>query len=241
MTLISRTDAGVQSMTLLVPMDGSAIAQQALSHALRIVEGRQNSIIVLVNVQNCQTLGLSDIDADEPTELEIRAHQAASAAFREAAWACKKAGVLVETQVAFGPICETIVRIAREVDADQIIMGTRGLGRFGGFLFGSVAAGVVHLADVPVTLVNGRVSPRARNTAMRRHDDIWNFSRETTSCSQLAQCRGGSSRHRGYPPPEFADTPTYATRSEPGRPPARGGDGNRRQLRACAMVAGSVT
>ena len=51
------------------------------------------------------------------------------------------------------PSAETIDRIARETMADQIVMGTRGLGRLRGLLLGSVATPVVHLADIPVTLV----------------------------------------------------------------------------------------
>jgi nucleotide-binding universal stress UspA family protein len=52
-----------------------------------------------------------------------------------------------------GEIAETIARLARELDCDQIIMGTRGRSALGGFLLGSVATKVLHLADRPVTLV----------------------------------------------------------------------------------------
>ncbi|MFN5167526.1 MAG: universal stress protein [Pseudomonadota bacterium] len=36
---------------------------------------------------------------------------------------------------------------------DGIVMGSRGMGALGNLAFGSVATKVVHLADVPVTLV----------------------------------------------------------------------------------------
>ena len=52
-----------------------------------------------------------------------------------------------------GQIAETIVRIAREEQVDQIIMGTRGLSAIRGLLLGSVSTQVLHLADVPVTLI----------------------------------------------------------------------------------------
>jgi nucleotide-binding universal stress UspA family protein len=61
-----------------------------------------------------------------------------------------------ETRAEYGPVAETIDRIARETQADQIVMGTRGLGRVRGLLLGSVATQVVHLADIPVTLVKER-------------------------------------------------------------------------------------
>jgi nucleotide-binding universal stress UspA family protein len=66
---------------------------------------------------------------------------------------CQKRGVSHEKLAEFGPIAETIERVSHEVGADQIIMGTRGLGRLRGLLLGSVATQVVHLARVPVTLV----------------------------------------------------------------------------------------
>jgi nucleotide-binding universal stress UspA family protein len=43
--------------------------------------------------------------------------------------------------------------VAREEDVAHIIMGTRGLGGVRGLLLGSVTTQLLHLADVPVTLV----------------------------------------------------------------------------------------
>ena len=48
---------------------------------------------------------------------------------------------------------ETVDRVAREVGAHQIVMGTRGLGNLGNLFLGSVATKVVRLTRVPVTLV----------------------------------------------------------------------------------------
>jgi nucleotide-binding universal stress UspA family protein len=56
-------------------------------------------------------------------------------------------------RTAFGAIADTIVAVAREVDADQIVMGNRGLGPLRGAVLGSVSARVVQLARIPVTLV----------------------------------------------------------------------------------------
>ena len=56
-------------------------------------------------------------------------------------------------QVVIGPVAETIARIALEQNCDGIVMGTRGLGAAASVLLGSVASKVIHLADVPVTLV----------------------------------------------------------------------------------------
>lgn len=139
-------------MKLLVPTDGSAPAQRVVAHALWLVQGRPEAIIVLLNVQNRETLDLSDIDAESTGQQEIASRQSAHA-LRAAIRACEEARVRFETRAEFDPICETIDRIAHEVHADQIVMGARGLSRMRGLVLGSVATGVIHKVRIPVTLV----------------------------------------------------------------------------------------
>lgn len=139
-------------MRLLVPVDGSLAAQEAARYAVRLAQASPNSAIVLLNVQNHDTLGLSDIRAEIDTERSIAAAESAKI-LRDAARDCEAAGIVCETRAEFGPICDTIVEVAKDTAADQIVMGTRGLGRLGSLLLGSIAIGVIHMADIPVTLV----------------------------------------------------------------------------------------
>ena len=62
-------------------------------------------------------------------------------------------GAVFKTVVRTGQVAETIAQVAREDDIQQIVMGTRGLGSIQGLLMGSVATKVIHLADVPITLI----------------------------------------------------------------------------------------
>jgi nucleotide-binding universal stress UspA family protein len=48
-------------MKLLVPLDGSIASQHALDHALWLALKDSTAVVVLLNVQNRETLGLSDI------------------------------------------------------------------------------------------------------------------------------------------------------------------------------------
>jgi Universal stress protein family len=50
-------------LRIVVAVDGSAPANRAVAYALSLVAGRPESETVLVNVQNLQTLDISDISA----------------------------------------------------------------------------------------------------------------------------------------------------------------------------------
>ena len=62
-------------------------------------------------------------------------------------------GIPCATTVLFGSPAQAIVQYVKERDIDAIVMGTRGMNALKSFVLGSVAAKVVGLADVPVTLV----------------------------------------------------------------------------------------
>jgi nucleotide-binding universal stress UspA family protein len=153
---VSTNDATppVGPLRIVVAVDGSAAANRAVSHALSLVEGRTGSEIFLVNAQTRDTLDVSDISAVMRVDADRRlAARQSRIALRHAAALCRKAEASFVARAEIGPPAEIIDRIAREVGAHQIIMGSRGLGSLGNLFLGSVAAKVVRLAHVPVTLV----------------------------------------------------------------------------------------
>jgi nucleotide-binding universal stress UspA family protein len=141
-------------MKILVPVDGSAASLRALDHALSVIKGREDVELVLLNVQSRDTLDVSDFTAvvSARSDRALAARQS-EAALKRAVATCRKEAIPFEARAELGPVAETIDRIAREVGADQIVMGTRGLGKLGRLFLGSVAAEVTRLASVPVTLV----------------------------------------------------------------------------------------
>lgn len=69
-----------------------------------------------------------------------------------------EAGIGCTSHVEVGDVAQTIARYVRDLHCDQVIMGTRGLGSgavgaISGLLLGSIATKVLHLVEVPVTLV----------------------------------------------------------------------------------------
>lgn len=140
-------------MRILVPVDDTAPSHRAVKHAVTLASGCFDAHVILLNVQNRASLGLSEIGAEEPPDEVKQAHCVSEKLFHGAAATCREAGASYETMSEVGPVAETIARVARELKADQIVMGTRGLNSLSGLLLGSVTTRTVHLADVPVTLI----------------------------------------------------------------------------------------
>ena len=76
------------------------------------------------------------------SDWQERLSQAAGKSLKEAIAKSEAANIPFETLVRTGPIAETIAQVSR-----------RGLGRIQGMLLGSVAMKVIHLAEVPITLI----------------------------------------------------------------------------------------
>ena len=133
-------------MNILVPIDGSPASLRALDYA---IAHYPKDSFVLLTVQNVAI----------PTELMYSdwkelLEQAAAKALKGATAKSEAAGVRFETFVRMGAvIAEAIAQVAREKSIDHIVMGARGLGSIQGLLLGSVATKVIHLAEVPITLI----------------------------------------------------------------------------------------
>ncbi|CAB3715253.1 hypothetical protein LMG3458_03501 [Achromobacter deleyi] len=137
---------------ILIPVDGSTHAV----HAVRaLLQARRYDPVERVELLTVQIplqagkigRGLSQADIDTYHREE------GDAALREASALLAAEGVPFGERVEIGAPAETIVRVADEIDADEIYMGTRGLGSVAALFMGSVATRVLHLASLPVTLV----------------------------------------------------------------------------------------
>lgn len=136
----------------LVPVDGSPNSGRAVSHVVALAGICPSMDIVLLNVQ-------PEIDDWQvrrflkKEEVEAMEESKGGDALQSARALLDAAKVRYTPQVLIGPVAETIAKTALEQNCDGIVMGTRGLGAVAGAVLGSVASQVVHLADVPVTLV----------------------------------------------------------------------------------------
>ncbi|HUG72830.1 MAG TPA: universal stress protein [Steroidobacteraceae bacterium] len=134
---------------LLVPIDGSASSLGALSLACQRVKARRGGSVVALDVQQAMPPNRF------ATRTDIRDHHERMSAevFGKVERVAAREKVPVRKVMGVGLAAAVILDQAGKIRADEIVMGTRGLGQIGGLLMGSVAMKVVQLAKVPVTLV----------------------------------------------------------------------------------------
>ena len=139
---------------ILIPVDGSPASLRAVDFAIEMVAQDPSTSLVLLHVQNTRAMELASASEAMDTEWLREAGSRASAkALKDAIGKCEHAGVASEALVRTGQIAEAVGQVAREENVKHIVMGTRGLGGIQGLLLGSVAMQVVHLAEVPITLI----------------------------------------------------------------------------------------
>jgi nucleotide-binding universal stress UspA family protein len=138
-------------LDILVAIDGSEHAAQALRTAAQLASEEHARLTVITAV---------------PTTPALAQITAAGAALAEVADVIGDAGrqmrkqvdelpddISVTTIVVSGHAAAEILKRLREGRHDLLVMGTRGLGRVGSALLGSVSQAVLHEAGVPVLVV----------------------------------------------------------------------------------------
>lgn len=132
---------------ILVPLDGSLLAEQALAFAeMFALAGEQPLLLVCASY----VAGLPGMDVSEE---QVRQIAEAEAYLHKVARGAKKRGLTVETAAPYGLAGPAIIDEARVRGANLIVMATHGRGGLGRLIYGSVAEAVVRDAPVPVLLV----------------------------------------------------------------------------------------
>ncbi len=138
---------------VLVPLDGSARAEQALPVAARMVRAFGGSII-LVRVANIHLEYGPYLDTAALTPLAIdRDYDEAVAYLKLIARRDDLRGITTHIEVLAGPVAETILATAETLDADVIVMNSHGRTGFSRWVLGSVAEQVVRHANIPVLVL----------------------------------------------------------------------------------------
>ncbi len=141
---------------ILVPVDGSTTSDRALQEALKLAR-QQSAQLELVHVVEDMRLWDSDSYINY-AELQDTIKSSGNKILAQAQMVVQLAGMVAEVRLlaASGErIANVIVAEAKRWPADLIVIGTHGRSGFSHLLFGSVAEGVVRVAQTPVLLIRG--------------------------------------------------------------------------------------
>lgn len=141
--------------SILVPLDGSKFAEEALPYAAAI--GRDHAELVLLEVvpepQPARGLLGEELLSAEQVR---RAYEGGARTRLESArerWLAERSDVRLE--IATGDPAEQILQVTQQLDTDLIVMATHGLDTFGRWVIGSVADRVARTSPIPVMLIRG--------------------------------------------------------------------------------------
>jgi nucleotide-binding universal stress UspA family protein len=140
--------------SILVPLDGSALAEKALSCALTLARGLSAELVLLraIWIPPDVREGLDEPTAElaaAATRLEAEAGDYLQALAEQ----LRDAGLETRHVVRQGPAAEAILDYAAQEEMDQIVMATHGYSGIKRWTHGSVAERVLQAARVPLLLV----------------------------------------------------------------------------------------
>jgi nucleotide-binding universal stress UspA family protein len=137
--------------TILVPVDGSAPSDEAAEHAIDLAR-ETGATLSVVSVVDVGTLSAAKLDAEallDGYEAEAERHVEAVAD------RAGEAGVAVETAVLRGTPYRIILDRIGAVDADFVVIGSRGRHGLARHILGSTTDRVLRLSPVPVFVCPG--------------------------------------------------------------------------------------
>jgi nucleotide-binding universal stress UspA family protein len=139
-------------MKILLPVDGSEPALEAVRFAIRLTHDGLRATFVLANVQE-PTYLYEMVLAPDAEVLERVSGAAAAHSMQEAQALLQSAGLSFEREVASGDPGHTLLEVIERYGCDAVIMGARGMGALRQAFLGSVSQSLVQHATVPVTIV----------------------------------------------------------------------------------------
>ncbi len=132
--------------TVLVPLDGSTLAEKALAPAIGFA--REGAALVLIRAAET---------VDDPDGAVVREAELYLAGVVER---LRRVGVrYVEASIGHGAPVDAIANAARIRKPDLIVMSTHGRTGFGRLVLGSVTEGVLRATTTPLLLLRPQPSP----------------------------------------------------------------------------------
>jgi nucleotide-binding universal stress UspA family protein len=139
---------------ILVPLDGSHLAEQVLPHVKALASDQGvTRITLLISVPPQNTPGSERPETVTHIEATPHDREAARRYLKPIASDLQLDGCAVKMEICNQPAAEAIIDYATHHDVDVIVIATHGRSGLSRWIFGSVTQKVIQAASIPVLVV----------------------------------------------------------------------------------------
>jgi nucleotide-binding universal stress UspA family protein len=145
---------------ILVPLDGSARAEEILPHVVELASKYQSTVILIRVVEiriGFQGAEFMSMAGGAELAMAIEKERISTETYlNEVKLRLKARGIETEIRVAFGPVVDAIILEAQQEKTDLIAMASHGRTGAACVFYGCVATGVLHRVDRPLLIIRSQ-------------------------------------------------------------------------------------
>jgi nucleotide-binding universal stress UspA family protein len=139
--------------TIVIATDGSPSALEAVEYGLDLAAEQDAEPVVVHVAPSSDVLPVAGFGMGAPVSVPHKLDEHDRAALDEAIELASTKGLHARAELLVGHPAHAIAAYAASIEADLIVIGSRGYGAIAGALLGSVSRGVLHEASCPVLVV----------------------------------------------------------------------------------------
>jgi len=140
---------------IMVPLDGSKLAECVLSHAQEIAKLSKASIelVQVIEPVELPTRGGLALSIDDLKQIETHSKNDAERYLNEIIKRLKNVSIKARSKVLIGKAADSLIDYIHESNFDLIIMATHGRSGISRWIWGSVAERIVRSSSIPVLII----------------------------------------------------------------------------------------
>ena len=144
---------------ILVPLDGSKRAEAIIDHALHVAK-QNNAKVMLLKVEDPVMLDRDEVIDFPEYRMKLQTQKKQTLSYlNKVQELFIREDIQSDSLIAYGPVVRSILAAATETHTDLIAMATHGIGGLKRVSYGSVAAGVLQAAEIPILLIRSGDTP----------------------------------------------------------------------------------
>jgi nucleotide-binding universal stress UspA family protein len=140
---------------ILVPLDGSKLAECVLPHTEAIAKLSKASVqlVHVIEPLELPTRGGIALSIDDLKQIEAHTKKDAEGYLREIVGRLKIAGIKAHSKLLTGKAADSLIDYIHNSNFDLLIMATHGRSGISRWVWGSVAEKILHSSSIPILIV----------------------------------------------------------------------------------------